>query len=238
MERLILLVKDIYIHSVANLRRICIILSVRIQAFFMRSPVDLKFERSFRIGRKIKIRLDPKKPCKLHIGRNVNIEDYVTIELRGGELILEDRAELRRGCYIKVDGRLHVEEGPSGFTYNCTVHCGKSIHVGKWSTIGEFSSVYDGEHKHTFDPNISFYLAGDNVYEPIEIGRNCYIGAKVSIMKGVTIGDCCIIGNGSLVTRDVPPYTLVAGSPAKVLKVFKETVEPGEAESDQGGSDT
>ena len=90
MENLILLIKDIFIFGVSNSRRILIILSLRIQSFFMRSPIDLTFKRSYRTGRKVKIRLAPKKPCKLHIGRNVNLEDYVTIELRGGEIILED----------------------------------------------------------------------------------------------------------------------------------------------------
>ena len=126
--------------------------------------------------------------------------------MRGGECILEDNIELRRGTYLKVDGRFHMEAGPgTGLTYNCTVHCGKSIRIGRFSTIAEYSSLYDGEHKHTLDPDRSFYVASDNVYAPIEIGRNCYIGAKVSIMKGVTIGDCCIIANGAVVNRDVPP---------------------------------
>lgn len=231
MERLILLVGVLYIHGVANFRRILIIISVRIQSFFMRSPIDLKFERSFRIGRKVKIRLGPKKPCKLHIGRNVNLEDYVTIELRGGELFLDEMAELRRGCYIKVDGRLHVEEGPGGFSYNCAIHCGKSIHIGKWTHFGEFVSIYDGKHTHNLDPNRSFYLTGDNVYGPIEIGRSCLIGSKVSIMMGVTIGDCCIISNGSMVKDDIPSYSLAAGTPAKVIKVLKETDESTETES-------
>lgn len=230
MENLLLLIKDIFIFGVSNSRRILIILSLRIQSFFMRSPIDLTFKRSYRTGRKVKIRLAPKKPCKLHIGRNVNLEDYVTIELRGGEIILEDMAELRRGCHIKVDGRLHIEEGPGGLSYNCTVHCGKSIHIGKWSHFGENVSIYDGKHTHNLDPDRSFYLTGDNVYGPIEIGRNCLIGSKVSIMMGVTIGDCSIISNGSMVKDDIPSYTLAAGMPAKVIKVLKETDESTEAE--------
>jgi len=228
MDRLLALIRNLYIHAVSNSRRILIILSLRIQSFFLRSPLDMKFPRSSNIGRKVKIRLGWKESSKLHLARDVVLGDYVTIDLRGGELILEERTEIRTRCIVKVYGRLHVEGGAggiTGFSYNCAVHCGKSIHVGRYSTVGEFSTLYDGEHKHTLDPDRSFYEAGENVFGPIEIGRNSYIGAKASVMMGVTIGDCSIVGNGSLVNRDVPSYTLVGGVPAKVIKVLKETDE-------------
>jgi len=50
------------------------------------------------------------------------------------------------------------------------------------------------------------------------IGRNCFIGANAIIMPGVTVGDECIVGSGAVVVRDVPPGSVVAGNPAKVVK--------------------
>ena len=52
----------------------------------------------------------------------------------------------------------------------------------------------------------------------IVIGNNIWIADKVSILPGVHIGDGCIIGANSVVTHDIPPYSLAAGSPAKVIK--------------------
>ncbi len=53
---------------------------------------------------------------------------------------------------------------------------------------------------------------------PVVIGKNVWLGTRSIVMRGVTIGDHSVIAAGSIVTRDVPPYTLAGGSPAKVLK--------------------
>ncbi len=58
--------------------------------------------------------------------------------------------------------------------------------------------------------------------EPIVLKRGCCIGMRSIIMPGVTIGEGAIIGAGSLVTKDVPPYTIAVGNPAKVVKVLAD----------------
>jgi galactoside O-acetyltransferase len=57
--------------------------------------------------------------------------------------------------------------------------------------------------------------------EPILIGSKCWIGFEVAILKGVTIGEGSVVGARSVVTKNVPPYTVVAGNPAKVIRVLK-----------------
>ncbi len=54
--------------------------------------------------------------------------------------------------------------------------------------------------------------------QPVRIGRNCFIGYGALILPGVTVGDDCIIGAGAVVTRDVPPGSVAAGNPARVLR--------------------
>lgn len=59
----------------------------------------------------------------------------------------------------------------------------------------------------------------------IRIGNNVWIGAGAIILAGVSIGDCAIIGAGSVVTKDIEPYTIVAGNPAKKLRMrFSNTI--------------
>ena len=53
---------------------------------------------------------------------------------------------------------------------------------------------------------------------PIKIGNHVWVGAGVTILKGITIGDHAIIRGGSVVNKDVPPYSVVVGNPAKVVK--------------------
>lgn len=57
---------------------------------------------------------------------------------------------------------------------------------------------------------------------PVTIGDNVWIGGNVVICPGVTIGDCAVIGAGSVVTRDVPPWTVAAGNPCRVLRQITE----------------
>lgn len=56
--------------------------------------------------------------------------------------------------------------------------------------------------------------------KPVSIGDGCWIGEKVCILPGVTIGKKCIIGAGSVVIKSIPDYSIAAGNPAKVIKQY------------------
>ena len=58
--------------------------------------------------------------------------------------------------------------------------------------------------------------------KPITIGDNCWLDAGVIVCGGVTIGEGCVIGAGSVVTRDIPPHSLAAGSPCRVIRKLTE----------------
>ncbi len=77
--------------------------------------------------------------------------------------------------------------------------------------IDEFTYV-------AFNARILTHDRTRGLYVQTRIGKNCFIGGESLILPGVTIGDNCVIGAGSVVTKDVPPRSIVAGNPAKVLK--------------------
>lgn len=56
----------------------------------------------------------------------------------------------------------------------------------------------------------------------VYLKKGCYIGARSILMPGITVGECSIIGSGSVVTRDIPPYSIAFGNPAKVIREFSK----------------
>ena len=111
----------------------------------------------------------------------------------------------------------------SGKCHMATI--GKFCSIGQSVRVGGFGSHPQNisTHPSFFHPNpqigISFYV--DNThkdYTPIEIGNDVWIGDNVSIIDGVKIGTGCIIGAGALVTKDIPPYSIAVGVPAKIIR--------------------
>ncbi|MGL5048160.1 MAG: DapH/DapD/GlmU-related protein, partial [Shewanella sp.] len=71
------------------------------------------------------------------------------------------------------------------------------------------------------DPNQAIFFQGHKPVEPVLICRGAWIGANAIILPGVTIGANSVVGAGSVVTKDVPPYVVVAGLLAKIIKHIK-----------------
>ena len=84
--------------------------------------------------------------------------------------------------------------------------------------IGASCSISTGVHVYTHDTVRWSLSGGDHEPEraPVQIGACTYIGAQAIVLKGVTIGDHCVVGAGALVNRDVPPYSIADGVPARV----------------------
>ena len=77
-------------------------------------------------------------------------------------------------------------------------------------------------HTHKIaDITIPMGLQGSEV-KPVTIGNDVWIGMRSIIMPGVTIGEGAVIGAGSVVTKNIPPYSIAVGTPAKVIKTFEK----------------
>ena len=115
----------------------------------------------------------------------------------------------------------HVWVGP----YTILEGSGAKLKIGDWVSVAAGTAIY------THDSTKNYLSGGKNPFEqgPVTIGDHTVIGTMCMIGCGVTIGDHCVIGAHSYVNRDVPPYSIAAGIPAKVIGRVKVR-EDGEVE--------
>lgn len=100
------------------------------------------------------------------------------------------------------------------------ITCVNKIIIGNNLLTGKWVTITDNAHGTTdkealLSPPIERLLSSKG---PVIIGNNVWIGDKATILPGVTIGDGAIIGANAVVTKDVPPYSVVAGNPARIIK--------------------
>ena len=105
------------------------------------------------------------------------------------------------------------------------IHARNSIQIGNYVSIGANVKIFDHDfHSHDYlERRVD--LQNNIITKPIIIEDDVWIGANSIILKGVKIGRASIIGAGSVVTRDIPPFTIWAGNPAKFIKKIDENAE-------------
>lgn len=140
---------------------------------------------------------------KIEIGFNSCISDgsYMNVNNRSsdGKAII-----IGNNCYI----------GKNNFFSS-----GKSIQI-KDYVLTAIGCKFIGSTHLINNPNIPYISAGITASDVIVVGVNCFLGADVSIKGGIKIGHGSVIGSNSLVIRDIPPFSLVVGSPAVIIKRF------------------
>ena len=156
------------------------------------------------------------------------------------ELLREGRLELGEQVYFEPD--VWITAGPGarikigGGTFlnrGVMVSAMDRIEIGEHCMFANGCMITDANHR--FDdftkpvPWQGFTSKG-----PTLIGSNVWAGANVVITSGVTIGDRCVIGANSVVTRDLPAYTVSTGAPAKVVRSFAPHEQPSHSSSGDG----
>lgn len=142
--------------------------------------------------------------------------------------------------YIRKSARLEAVGQSNGRTPRIKIgdntsihlyfHCGavESVTIGKDVLIA--SRVYISDHDHVFDdPDKPARWSEQLVSKPIIIEDGVWLGEGVVVLKGVTIGRRAVIGANSVVTRDIPPFSVAAGNPAKVIRKFGPKNLPSES---------
>ncbi len=139
-------------------------------------------------------------------------------------LMNEMFAEIGEGCYIEPPFHSNFGGGH--------VHFGKNVYANFNLTCVDDTHIYVGDYT-MFGPNVTVATAGHPIlpelrekgYQynaPVQIGKNCWIGAGAIILPGITIGDNVVVGAGSVVTKDLPSNVVAVGNPCRILREVNE----------------
>jgi acetyltransferase-like isoleucine patch superfamily enzyme len=141
----------------------------------------------------------------------VLVRNYGRITI--GERLLMYGSTVR--CELVADPGGIIEIGDRVFiNYGVSISAHKLVKIGNRCQIGNYTLIMDNDYHQAGDKT----TLGES--KPIILEDDVWLGARVIVLKGVTIGQGAVIGAGSVVTRSIPPRSVAVGQPAKVVKTF------------------
>ena len=165
----------------------------------IRSTRKIKFGKNLNVDRNCYI--DALSTDGIRFGHNVSIGKNTTIECSG------TLKWLGKGLVVGDN----VGLGTHGF-----FGCAGGVEIGDNTIFGNYVSIHSENHNYS-DVNTPIRLQGVN-RKGIKIGKDCWIGAKATILDGTVLGDGCIVAAGAVVRGVIPPFSIIGGVPAKVIK--------------------
>lgn len=170
------------------------------------------------------------RPCLRKLGRGCEIR-FGSRFIGGKHMSFGDRFVLSTGAVFATyptyggkdnpvltkgeDSGIHIGNDVSA-NRNLTIYCADRIEIGSGVMMGSGILITDNDHG--TDPTQPEFRSQPLITRPVKIGDGCWIGERASILSGVEIGEHSIIAAGAVVTKSVPPYSIAAGVPARVIK--------------------
>lgn len=166
-------------------------------------------------------------PYQLNLSDNSFIESILTIE-NGNNISIEKDTSIGKLAWIAA-----IKQYENQKFKNPKIYIGNNTRIGNFVCITAVNSIkigngvlisdhfYTSDHSHLTNPNLGSPIKQNlEMKGEVIIGDNCFIGMRVSVLPGVSLGNNCIVGAHSVVTKSFPPFTMLAGIPAKVIKKY------------------
>jgi len=138
---------------------------------------------------------------------------------KSAKLTVGNDVELRNYVSIWVGKNAELKMGDNVFMNNfCSVNCLKLIEIGENAIFGEGVKVYDHNHAYSHGNGELNVNRKEFTYGAVKIGKNCWLGTNVVVLKGVSIGDNSIIGAGCVIHKDVPANSVIVNQQDLISK--------------------
>ncbi len=155
------------------------------------------------------------------VGKRIRVYGHPAIE-NYGRLIIGDRVQLVSTIatleIVAAGGTLEIGAN-SYINYGCSISASQLVCIGPRANIGTYVILMDNDF-HRLDPARRLERPES---APIILEENVWLGARVIVLRGVTIGKGSVVGAGSVVTHDIPPNSLAVGMPARVIRKLEST---------------
>ena len=184
----------------------------------------LKNPRHWRSGLMLGRRVRLLNRQNMHLGKWVKIEDYAYLNALGlGQLRIGNNSSIGAFSRVIISTSFnnigkHIHIGDNvGIGEYAYLGGGGGLDIGDNCIVGQYLSCHPENHNFA-DLDLEIRHQGVS-RQGIKVGKNCWIGSKVTITDGVEVGDNCVIAAGAVVTKSMPANALIGGVPAKVLKM-------------------
>lgn len=145
------------------------------------------------------------------IGKNTMIEEYTIV----ADAIIGDECKIHRYIFIDngvvIGNRVKIQD-------HVMIPHGVTLEDGGF--VGPAVTFTNDKFPRAINPDGSLKKISDWIASPTLVKYGASIGANATIVCGVTLGEWCMVGAGAVVTKDVPPYALVQGNPARIIKML------------------
>jgi acetyltransferase-like isoleucine patch superfamily enzyme len=178
--------------------------SVKFGKIFPYGKLDIEIEKGSKIILGDNLFIRKKSNLRLLARKNSVIELGKDIDVQGDGIVID-------GC---SDSKITIGNNVEFFKF-VTITSRSNINIGNWVIIAPFVYIVDNDHK--IDNKVKI-KESEWISKPIVIGENTWIGTKVTILKGIDIGENCVIGANSVVTKSFQKNNMIAGIPAKIIK--------------------
>jgi acetyltransferase-like isoleucine patch superfamily enzyme len=146
------------------------------------------------------------------------VEGEVLEALEEGRLQIGEGTLLEPGCWLTLAPEARIAIGEGCFlNRNTMLAAQQRIEIGSHTMFANGCFVGDADHRFD-DPERPITWQGFTSKGPVSVGSNCWFGVNCVVTSGVTIGERCVIGANSVVNADIPPGSIAAGAPARVIR--------------------